>query len=81
MTRVKRILSFMLVLAIALTVLVVPAAAATRYIPRCGYCNSTNLIFVRQHTYKAEGVVYYIENEYVCANCGKTTYIDLSLFN
>ncbi len=83
MMQVKRILTFTLVLALALSMLAVPAAASSmKYIPHCFYCNSANLTFVRRHEYKtSDGVTYYVENEYVCRDCGKTTFVDLSLFD
>lgn len=81
MRKVNRILTFLLVMAIVLSMLIVPAAAATRYVPRCWYCNSTRLVYVDTHEYEAEGTIYYIENEYRCRDCGKTTFIDVSLLN
>lgn len=79
MTNVRKIFAFVLVMAIAMTVLIVPAAAA-EYVPTCGWCGNTNITPTgnkNEISLGDEGT--YVEYEYKCFRCGGCTWIDASL--
>lgn len=84
MSKVKRLTCLAIVLALALSVMALPASAATNeYVPRCFYCDSTNLQFVGYEQILAEvdehGEHYLTFVIYQCRQCFQKTYIDQRL--
>lgn len=79
--KMKCLLILAMVILIAASTLAMPAAAVAHYVPRCNNCGSANLVYVRTNKYYAGDQLIYAENEYVCSNCGKTSYFDLSIFD
>ena len=79
MIKARKFVAFVLVLVIATTVLVMPAAAAG-YVPTCWACGKTYITPTgRYQTYDLGDGMTYIEYEYRCSRCGSATWIDASL--
>lgn len=81
MSTSKRVISFIVVAALALAIMVLPVSAATRmYIPQCDTCGSQNVSFVGTERVVAEidehGTHYLTFYIYQCNDCLAKMYID-----
>lgn len=84
MSKVKRLTCLVIVLALTLSVFALPTSAATKeYVPRCFYCDSTNLQFIGYEQVLVEvdehGEHYLTYSVYQCRQCFQKTYIDQRL--
>lgn len=84
MSILRKITAIMLLLALAISIAVIPVSAASlddskSIVPTCPYCYSKRLQFIRTIYYYDNGVVIYSEREFLCKDCGRYCYYDSSL--
>jgi len=78
MTIAKRVLTFVLMMTIAMSILIMPVSAS-EYIPTCWCCGKTYITPTGNVNKIWLGDGYYVEYEYHCYRCGCNTWIAASL--